>query len=185
VTGQALLEQEGGSYSEVTGFLDGLGEEGLEAVQILSARATPSGTIGSSTLERLVSELFDALKLSKPLDGILVAPHGAAVSEDIDDVDGYWLRLLRKRIGPDVPLVCTLDLHANVSAAMVDSGDATIAYRTNPHLDTFERGCEAAALMARLLRGRTTLTQSATSPPVAVSILSQDTGPRPVETSST
>src|SRR5206468_5144484 len=68
-----------------------------------------------------------------------LAPHGATVSEPYRDVDGHWLSELRRRVGPDVPIIGTLDAHANLSQAMVDAADALIAYRTNPHLDQIGR----------------------------------------------
>src|SRR5260370_34629593 len=104
-----------------------------------------------------------ALAHAGPLDGLLVAPHGATVSEGIADVDGCWLEMLRGRVGPKVPIIGTLDLHANLSPRMVAACNALIAYRTNPHLDQKERGIEAARLMARAPRreGRATVADSA------------------------
>jgi microcystin degradation protein MlrC len=78
-------------------------------------------------------------------------------------------------VGPNVPIVCTLDLHANVSQRMIDACDATIAYRTNPHLDQRARGLEAAAIIVRTLRGEIRPTQAAAFPDVAINIATQET----------
>jgi microcystin degradation protein MlrC len=94
-------------------------------------------------------------------------------------MDGYWLTLLRQRVGSDVPIVCTLDLHANVSQRMIDACDATISYRTNPHLDQRARGIEAAQLIARTLRGEVKPTQGAAFPPLAINIERQLTRDQP------
>jgi microcystin degradation protein MlrC len=104
------------------------------------------------------------------LDGLLVAPHGAAVSEIHRDMDGHWLSVIRQQVGAQMPIVSTLDLHANVSQRMIDSVNATIAYRTNPHLDQRTRGIEAANLLARTLRKEIRPTQSAAYPPIAINI---------------
>ena len=71
-----------------------------------------------------------------------------ATTED-HDPEGTLLAMIRRVLGPDVPVVATYDLHANVSAANVDLVDAYIGYRTNPHLDMRERGAEAAQLLRR------------------------------------
>src|SRR5690606_40638802 len=105
-----------------------------------------------------------------PLDGLLVAPHGAAVSELEHDMDGYWLTKLREAAGPEMPIVITLDLHANLTPQMVAAVNATVAYKQNPHLDQRARGLEAARLMVRALRGEIRPTQAAAFPPIAINI---------------
>src|SRR5260370_30180728 len=111
-----------------------------------------------------------ALAHAGPLDGLLVAPHGATVSEGIADVDGCWLEMLRGRVGPNVPIIGTLDLHANLSPRMVAACNALIAYRTNPHLDQKQRGIDAARLIARTIRGEVRPTMAAAFPPLAINI---------------
>jgi microcystin degradation protein MlrC len=85
------------------------------------------------------------------LDGLLVAPHGATVAENAADADGDWLSRVRQIVGPDLPIVGTLDLHANVSARMATACDALFGYRSNPHLDQFERGLQAGRCLVRAL----------------------------------
>ena len=74
-----------------------------------------------------------------------------------------------------MPIIATLDPHANLSREMVDACDALIAYRTNPHLDQQARGLEAAALMARALRGQVRPRLAAAFPPLAINIERQQT----------
>jgi microcystin degradation protein MlrC len=123
----------------------------------------------------LLVRMDGALSAAGPLDGLLVAPHGATVSEGIADVDGCWLEMLRGRVGPKVPIIGTLDLHANLSPRMVRACDALIAYRTNPHLDQKQRGIDAAQMMARTLRGEVRPTMAAAFLPLAVNIERQAT----------
>ncbi|MGH2734986.1 MAG: M81 family metallopeptidase [Actinomycetota bacterium] len=180
--GDELVRRWGGSHSEVAGFIKGLEAENLEAVPLFMAVATPSGTVTSEAFTQIVDSIQDALETGPDLDGLLVAPHGAGVSEREPDMDGFWLQAVRKIVGDDLPVICTLDLHANVSARMIDACDATIAYRTNPHLDTFERGLEAATLMARTLRAEVRPVQSCSRPPVSINILTQGTSAPPCST---
>jgi microcystin degradation protein MlrC len=179
LTGQAIRDQYGAAHHEVGGFFQGLAEEGIEAVPIFFAWALPGGVVAARTLEKLLAAMLGELTRAGHLDGVLVAPHGAAVAENAPDMDGAWLRELRSRVGPQVPIVGTLDLHANLSEAMVRATDALIGYRTNPHLDQRERGHQAARLMARMLRGEVRPTQAAAFPPLAINIERQHTASSP------
>ncbi len=38
-------------------------------------------------------------------------------------------------VGLEMPVVLTLDLYANISAAMAQHNTALVTYRANPHLD--------------------------------------------------
>jgi microcystin degradation protein MlrC len=102
------------------------------------------------------------------------------VSEQFPDADGHWLNELRTLLGPDIPIIGTLDLHANLSPQMVKSCNALISYRSNPHLDQRERGIEAANLMVRTLRQEIVPIMSAAYPPLAISIQQQCTDEAPL-----
>jgi microcystin degradation protein MlrC len=145
----------------------------------MASRALPSGVIEAESFDRLVQTMLDELDRALPLDGLLVAPHGATVSETARDADGYWLRQVRQRLGPDVPIIGTIDPHANLSEQMVECCDALIAYRTNPHVDQLSRGEEAARLMGRTLRGEIRPTMAAAFPPLAMRIDHQATDEPP------
>jgi microcystin degradation protein MlrC len=177
--GPDIAREYGVSHHEVGGFLRGLDEEGIEAAPIFFAWAMPSGTVTARTLEKLLQAMLDELKNAGELDGILVAPHGAAVAENRPDMDGAWLRELRSRVGPTMPIIGTLDLHANVSQEMMQATNALIGYRTNPHLDQRQRGQEAARLMARMLRGEARPTHSVAQAPLAINIERQNTSLSP------
>jgi microcystin degradation protein MlrC len=180
-----LCEEEGvrkhfaGSHHEVGGFFAGLEAEGIEAVPVFAARALPYGMVEAGAFDELLRRMLAALDRAGPLDGLLVAPHGATVAESAPDADGEWLSRVRERVGPDVPIIGTLDLHANVSPAMVRAVNALIAYRTNPHLDQKQRGLDAARLMVRTLRREVFPTMAARFPPLAVNIERQATAESP------
>ncbi len=179
VSGDDVRAALAGSHHEMGGFFEGLEEANLEAAPIFAARATPYGTIEADAFATLLDRMFAELENVGEVDGLLVAPHGATVSEEYPDADGHWLVLLRQHVGKDKPIIGTLDPHANLSPAMVTATDALIAYRTNPHLDQRERGREAARLMARTLRGEVHPTQAASMPPMAIDIERQATSEAP------
>lgn len=174
-TGETVRERLADTHHEVGGFFAGLAEAGIEAVPVFAARALPYGRITAAAARELVARLWAALDHAGRLDGLLVAPHGAAVAEGEPDFDGYWLSALRDRFPRPFPIVGTLDLHANVSLRMVAACDALIAYRTNPHLDQYDRGNEAAQLMDRTLRGEVRPVMGAAFPPLVVNIERQAT----------
>ena len=175
--GDEIREVFGGGLHQLTAFLEGLDEADIEPVPVFHAGTSPSGTITRETCDELMQMMFEALGEAGPLDGFLVSPHGANVGEgdEYRDLDGYWLKRLRDQVGPDVPIICVIDPHANLSERMVDACDVTIAYRSNPHLDQKERGHEAVNLMVRTLRGEIKPTQHAVHPPMGINIERQGT----------
>ncbi len=179
--GEAFRDAMSGAHHETTGFFTALDENAgeFEAVPIMLARAMPYGTITADAYDRIVSRILTLLKEAGPLDGLLAAPHGATVSEEHPDADGYWLTEVRKIIGPDVPLIATLDPHGNLSHKMAAACDAMISYRSNPHLDQFQVGKQAAELLFDTLRGIVRPTMAIATPPIAINIQKQETTVEP------
>lgn len=173
--GAAMRERWTGAHHELGGFFAGCAAESLEAVPGFATFAVPSGAIAAEDFERLAASFIGAIAAMEPIDALLAALHGATVSEAFPDADGEILRRLRARVGSAMPVVVTLDLHANVSKQMLACSDAIIAYRTNPHLDQRERGEEAARLLARMLRGEVNPVMALATPPLAVPIAAQKT----------
>ena len=150
---------------------------GIDALPIFHAATTPSGRITRETCEELMQMMFEQVEAVGDIDGYLVAPHGANSGEgdEYRDLDGHWLSRLREVVGSEKPIICTIDPHANLSPRMVAACDATIAYRSNPHLDQKQRGLEAAALMVRTLKGEVKPVQAGAFPPVGINIERQST----------
>jgi microcystin degradation protein MlrC len=113
--------------------------------------AWPAGPATHDTFLWLRAELVDALKAQLPVDAVLLALHGALVADGAPDVEGEVLHAVRSAVGPSVPVVATLDLHANVTQKMVDSSDALVLYHTAPHVDIFETGVRAARVLRSIL----------------------------------
>lgn len=176
VTGERVLEACRGTQHEVGGFIEAVeNSPDAEAVGIFAARAMPYGPITSEAWDTLTSQLVNQVRQAGALDGLLVAPHGATVAENARDADGDWLSRLRQEVGPDLPIIGTLDLHANVSPLMASSCDALLGYRTNPHLDQKQRGLDAGALLLRTLRGEIRPCQKLIQIPLCVNIERQAT----------
>ncbi|MEX1039030.1 MAG: M81 family metallopeptidase [Pirellulaceae bacterium] len=170
VSGEDVLRRFEGSHHEMGGFIDGLKQLNATPVGVYAARALPSGIITAATFDEILKQILAQLDQAGPLDGILVAPHGATVAENFHDGDGAWLTALRCAIGEKMPIFGTLDPHANLSPAMVAATNALLAYQTNPHIDQFDRGRQAAHLLARTIQGEIAPMQAAAFSPLAICI---------------
>jgi microcystin degradation protein MlrC len=139
--------------NELGGFIQSLRgwPEKPEIVGLVRLPAWPSGTATHETFLWLRDEVVSSLTRQLPVDAVLLALHGSMVAEGAPDVEGEVLLAVRQLIGPSIPLVATLDLHANVTRRMVDSADALVLYHTAPHIDVFETGQRGAAVLRRIL----------------------------------
>ena len=120
-------------------------------VPCLLAASHPAGPVQESVIEEIIETNAEMLRAAGPLDAVYICNHGAMVAENDHDPDGLLMSRVRSVVGPDVPVVVTLDLHANISQRMVDACDLIVGYRTNPHVDQIERGEEAAFSLRRML----------------------------------
>jgi microcystin degradation protein MlrC len=149
----ALVRHHAGAKTGLGGFLDVAAEERWEVVGTLAAGATPSGNVAASAHAALRDGLLARLSAAGRVDGVLLHLHGAMCSEGAPDAEGDICRRVRAAVGPEVPVVVELDLHGNMTAAFCEQVDAVFGYRTNPHVDPYERGLDAARCLARMLRG--------------------------------
>src|SRR6266853_4527512 len=142
---------------ETPGFVAAMDTAGpWHPIGIALAMSEPNGPVEHGFFAELLGTIARRLQAALPLDGVYICAHGAGLTTEEDDPEGVLFETVRRIVGPDVPVVATFDLHANVSDRMVDRIDAFIGYRTNPHLDMRERGSEAAAALRELLAGAKT-----------------------------
>lgn len=180
--GNEIVEKFENALYTTSGYLQAAKEFGFEAVPLMWAQTGPIGTITKDAYDRITAEMFQMLRDQGPWDGVLLANHGAAVSEEYPDMDGEFTRAVREIVGPDVPVGITMDMHANVSKAIVANTDICIVWRTNPHLDPKPRGYKCAQLIYRTAKGEIKPTQWIEMPPLVVNIVRQFTGEEPMKT---
>ena len=143
--------------AEVPGFYGRMDATGpWTPCPVLMAAAPPGGPIEQALFLDFLDEMQRGLAASLPLDGVYVASHGASSATGDEDSDGTILAMIRRLVGPRVPIIVTHDLHCNVSERMIEALDCFIAYRTNPHVDMAARAAEAADAMRELLAGEKT-----------------------------
>lgn len=150
--GENMITSMCGSRTGIGGMIDRASEEGWQLLPTLYATAMPGGVVTDAAYGELVSELTDRLAQCMPVDGVLLALHGAMVAEGELDAEADIVAQARAIVGGAVPIVVLLDMHGNISPRLVELAEVLLAYDTNPHIDAYARGVEAAEIMARLLR---------------------------------
>ena len=179
--GDEIIEVFGGSQASVAGFLQASHEIGFDAVPLIHARAGPIGIITKEAFDQIVGEMIGLLRDNGPWDGVLLANHGAAVSEEYPDVDGEVAKRVRELVGPSVPIGMAMDMHGNFSREMVNHSTVATIYRTNPHLDARQRAFECAELIFRTAKGEIAPKQWLEVPPMVINIVKQFTGEEPMK----
>ena len=150
--GDQVIAEFAGTSTITGGFLARAAELGMEIVPLLWTFATPSGTVKQAAYERLKADFLARLGEAGSLDGVLLDLHGAMVTEAHEDAEGDLLRAVREQVG-DLPVVVTLDLHANITMAMAEYADVIVGFDTYPHVDCYERGLEGAQIIADTVTG--------------------------------
>ncbi|MBI3822523.1 MAG: M81 family metallopeptidase [Planctomycetes bacterium] len=150
--GAALIDQFA-ETNELGGFIQSLRAwpEQPEIIGLMRFAAWPSGPVDAATFHALIARTVDALQRAGRVDAVLLALHGSLVAECEADVEGHLLQRVRALIGPKIPLVATLDLHANVTRRMVDNADVLTLYHTAPHIDVMGTGRRGAAALRRMM----------------------------------
>jgi len=152
--GQEVLDTLRGSRMCVGGYLAEAERLKIELAPLIWTFAQPSATVRHAVYEDLKERLLERLREALPVQGVLLDLHGAMVTDRFEDVEGDLLRRVRQMVGPRVPVMATLDFHANITPRMANQADALIGYDTYPHVDNFERGQEAAQWMAAAVAGQ-------------------------------
>ena len=152
----------------VGGALQTLRATGADIAPLISASTCPGGCITADCYQYLRAELLGRLSRALPVDGVLLALHGSAVAEGVDDVEGDLISAARALVGPAVPVVATLDLHAHVTRAMVENAHGLVAWATYPHRDAATTGGRGARLLLDITGGRCRPTMALAKVPVIV-----------------
>ncbi len=143
MAGEAIFGRLAGLNLGIAGFMEEATKRNHVLLPLAWAMAQPSGVVSSAAFERGVAAILEPLK-GERVDAVYVELHGAMVSEHYDDAEAELLRRLRAQIGPHIPILGTLDLHANVSRDLAMIPDFLTSYRTYPHTDWGLSGTRAA-----------------------------------------
>lgn len=167
--GDAVLNGWGDARVEVPGFLSVLAAAGAEPVPLIAAGADSGGPVTRAAFETLLGEMLAALDAAGRLDGVLLALHGAMVLEDCDDPEAEIISRVRAKLPPATPVGVSLDLHAHVTAEMLQPDVHLVGYRAYPHIDMYETGVRTAELLLDRLAGRRRTAMALSKRPMVVS----------------
>jgi microcystin degradation protein MlrC len=173
--GGAIFDAVTGLNLPVTGFIESMRGAGHSLAPIVWCSATPSAAVTKDAFERITAILCDGLQATRPLDAVYLDLHGAMVTEDREDGEGEILRRVREVVGNDIPVVASLDLHANLTDAMMSRASGLVAYRTYPHLDMAATGERAARLVSEVLARGSSPFRAMTKLPFLIPTTSQCT----------
>jgi len=150
--GQEIVETLKGTRSGIGGYIDVFDREGVEYIPTIAAGATPAGELRNEDFWNIVNYIKDGIKEAGKIDGVLLALHGAMVAEGAPEAEGTLLKEVKGMVG-DIPVIITMDLHGLISGSIIENCDAVFGYDTNPHIDMYERGVEAAETLVKTMRG--------------------------------
>jgi microcystin degradation protein MlrC len=165
----------------LAGFIEAAEAEHWELVPTIFTAATPCAHVTEDAFERIAKVIVDGIASAGNLDAVYLDLHGAMVTEHLDDGEGEILARVRKVIGKELPLVVSLDLHANVTPEMVEHADALIAYRTYPHVDMADTGRASAKHLALMLKTKQRFAKAFRQLPFLIPISWQCTNDQPTK----
>jgi microcystin degradation protein MlrC len=178
--GEKALKELAQRNDMLAGYAEGALRHGLDLYPTVIASATPKGPVTDQAFNALMVEILEQLKKAPKLDGLLLENHGAMVVESYPQGDAEMVRRLREALGPAFPIVVTHDFHANVSPEIVRDSTVLITYKENPHIDTKERGIQAARIMAGIVSGKVKPVQVVARPEMLYNIVYQYTRREPL-----
>ena len=153
VCGPGIFSAVAGSNIPIAGFIAAAQQRKHTFIATTWCAASPSAHVTEDAYERIAGLIVSGIRDALPVDAVYLDLHGAMVAEHLDDGEGELLRRVRALVGRHIPVVASLDLHANITALMVEQADALVAYRTYPHVDMAETGARAFALLQRRFDG--------------------------------
>lgn len=128
-----------GTKTEMGGFFDVLDQEPeCRLVPVLGLCASPGPVTVQVVWQQVHDALLQAIDAEPSVDGILLALHGAMVTEKMEDGEGVLLQAIRQKVGPQVPIIASLDLHANMTKLMMENATAFFPCDYYPHTDAYE-----------------------------------------------
>lgn len=152
--GAAIVETFPNLNLAIGGFIGEASKLDFALEPIVWANATPSGPVKRDAFEAIAGEIVDGIRSTEALNAVYLDLHGAMIADGFDDAEAELLRRIRSAVGDNIPIVVSLDLHANISQEMQSLSDGLIACRTYPHVDLAETGRRSARVLGKMLAAR-------------------------------
>ncbi|MFX1256200.1 MAG: M81 family metallopeptidase [Promethearchaeota archaeon] len=151
--GSEIISENTGYQNFLGGVIAAANELGVQLYPTISAWAAPYGPVTGKMFDHIVNTILQGIGQAGDFDGIVLCLHGGSVAENSTDPEGELITKIREKIGLDIPIVCTLDMHSNISQRLVDHTNALFGNNENPHLDSYARGLEATEVLYKIAKG--------------------------------
>ncbi|MGI6627747.1 MAG: M81 family metallopeptidase [Bacillota bacterium] len=181
--GNTIIEENRGIPNYINGFLKVLDAKGAEIVPIVNTRKTAGGFSSWLTTEcfdKYANEIAQGLKSAGKLDGVLLSLHGAMAVTGVPKPEAEIVRRARAAVG-DIPIMVTLDLHANEDHELSEAADAVFILKTYPHVDSEETGMIAANCMVDTVQGSFVPTMACRRPGIVSASIYQASAYHPMK----
>jgi microcystin degradation protein MlrC len=149
--GETIIQAMTGTRSGIGGMIQGADGYGWQLLPTVYSSAMPSGIVSEQAYQTMLKDLLARLADAMPVDGVLLALHGAMVTEDSLDAESDILEAVREIVGEQIPIVVELDMHGNISPRTAELADVLVAFDENPHIDAHARGLETTDILAQLM----------------------------------
>lgn len=179
--GQEILDNFSHTRTELGGFIEVLESNECTIVPLFCAAAIPSGPVTREAFEKIKSDATEALLAAGELDGLLLALHGAMVVDNLVSPEYQMLAHLRRLLGPQAPIATTLDMHANITADLLELTPLHFGFQTYPHVDMYEQGIRAAHALLHVLQEKTQYYASFVKLPLLLPSLNMRTADGPMQ----
>ena len=151
--GDEIISENAGQDNFLGGVIDSSHELGVQLHPTIAAWAAPYGPVTKDAFDHITNTILQGLDEAGDFDGIVLCLHGGSVAENSLDPEGDLLAKIREKIGSHIPLVCTLDMHSNISQRIIHHANALFGNNENPHLDSYDRGREATHVLYKIVEG--------------------------------
>ncbi len=178
--GQEMFDALRGTSTTIGGFVDAAKAKNIDLMPTVAADAMPSGIVTANAYRFLKQKALEGVKSAGSIDGVLLSLHGSMVVENVGNGEGNLTKSVRELVGPRIPIVCTLDLHATVTELLVQSCDALFGYDTNPHVDAYERAIEALNACIKISKGEIKPVKALRKPPMMPPTINMRTNEGPM-----
>lgn len=155
IVGEDMLNVSRTAKLDVTAVLNVLeAYPDVEIIPVVNMFANPSGPVTQDVYDFVEEQLLITIREKGPFDGVMILFHGAMVADGHPDAEGDILEMLRNTLGWEIPIVSSLDLHANVTEKMARCANALIPFENYPHTDTYDTAKTAAQIFVDALYGK-------------------------------
>ena len=167
-------------YQQAQGIVDYFRKrKDCRLIPLVFARAVPNGEVDGDLYQWLKERFFALLEDQPQPDIFVLALHGSMRVQGMGSAESDLLGEIRRRY-PRTPIVSGLDMHATVTAQMLQYADAFVGYKTAPHIDAWETGQHAARMADMILTKGAQLSMAAVKLPYLIAGEKSETDTEPM-----